>query len=155
VRSGREVFRWERFVSSSGIWHSDILRQFTSSEPRRAHHYVQSEHASRPNLVERRGRVLGFYRVQTFIYLNPLHPTEQRYRHPAGPRYDRVEHRVHNVCRSLCAQIGPRGLKLLFVPIKLPRFLDMPRVAPRPPHVSQNSRKMRETHDKNLKSLIG
>jgi hypothetical protein len=36
-----------------------------------------------------------FYRAQTFIYLNPLHPTEQRYRRPAGPRYNRVEHRVH------------------------------------------------------------
>jgi hypothetical protein len=54
-----------------------------------------------------------FYRVQTFIYLNILHPTEERYQHPAGPRYDQVEHRVHNICRYLCAEISPRGLKLL------------------------------------------
>jgi hypothetical protein len=58
------------------------------------------------------------------MFLNPLHPTEQRYRHPAGPRYDRVEHRVHNICRYLYAEISPRGLKLLFALIKLPRFLD-------------------------------
>jgi hypothetical protein len=110
-------------VSSSGIRHSDVLRQLSSSEPRRAHPYAQSVHASL-RLVERRGKSFRYYRVQMFIYLNPLHPAEQRYRHPAGPRYDRVEHRVHNICRSLYAEISPRGLKLLFALIKLPRFLD-------------------------------
>jgi hypothetical protein len=65
-----------------------------------------------------------FYRVQTFRYLNPLHPTEQRCRHPAGPRHDRVEHREPNICRSLYSEISPRGLKVLFVFVKFSRFLD-------------------------------
>jgi hypothetical protein len=33
-----------------------------------------------------------------------------RYRHPAGPRYDRVEHRVHNICRSLYAENPIKGM---------------------------------------------
>jgi hypothetical protein len=33
----RAFIRLRRFVSSSGIWHSDVLLQLSSAEPRRAH----------------------------------------------------------------------------------------------------------------------
>jgi hypothetical protein len=89
---------------------------------RSGHPYVQSVQASL-RLIERRGRVLGFIVFKRVYHLKPIHRTEQRCRHPAGPRYDRVEHRGHNICRSLCTEISPRGLKLLFVLTTVPRLL--------------------------------
>jgi hypothetical protein len=72
-------------------------------------------------------RSVWIYGVQASICLNPLHPTDQRFRHPAGPRHGQVESRVLNICQQLCAEIRSRRLTILSVLIKLPLQLGIRR----------------------------
>jgi hypothetical protein len=61
-----------------------------------------------------KGQRFRLYRVQTGLYLNSLHPTEQKYRRPARRRYDRVGARVHNVRRFLSRGNPSSRIKVTF-----------------------------------------